>query len=545
MARRSILMSALSLALSPIALAGPDRSPPVPDAIIDLRTAAGATLVDAQWRYSDAMLVDVDHHAAGPDNKPSGPANRTHDISPHAGAADFNDSAWPIIPPDQLESRRSPGRMAFAWYRLNITIPDKVGDFTTAGSTAYLEVVLDDYAEVWVDGHLPKVLGQSGGQLVGGWNAPNRIRLTAGAIPGQHIQLAIFAANGPLSDPPPNYIWIRSATLDFYAPGRDAIATPVPSQINRNDPALDAIIPPGTQVEKLADGFSFTEGPVWVPATADERYGGGGSGGYLLFSDPNKNVIHRWTPDGQVSIFRTKSGYTGADIGRYHQPGSNGLALDKDGRLTICEHGNRRVTRLEKNGSLTVLADRYDGKRLNSPNDLVYRSDGALYFTDPPFGLPGVFTDPAKETPYSGVYCLYNGELKLVSTDLPAPNGLAFSPDESHLYVDNWEESRKVVMIYDVQPDGALSNGKIFFDMTSTPGEIALDGLKVDAAGNVYVSGPGGVWVISPQGRHLGTFSPPELSANFAFGDADGRTLYLTARTGLYRMRVAVPGLRP
>src|SRR5262249_11604520 len=153
--------------------------------------------------------------------------------------------------------------------------------------------------------------------------------------------------------------------------------------------------------------FGFTEGPVWNP-----------DGGYLLFSDPNINTIFRWSPDGQVSPFRVKSGYTGFDIGEYGQPGSNGLTLDREGRLTICEHGNRRVTRFEKNGQLTILADRYEGKRLNSPNDLVYRSDGALYFTDPPFGLPKFHDDPRRESPYTGVYCLIDGKLTLVSNDL-------------------------------------------------------------------------------------------------------------------------------
>lgn len=183
----------------------------------------------------------------------------------------------------------------------------------------------------------------------------------------------------------------------------------VPTELLRADPGFDAVISPGTNAEKLADGFSFVEGPIWVPELpAGQTYGGGGSGNYLLFSDPNKNVIHRWDPtSGEVSIFRTKSGYTGIDganIGEYHQPGSNGLTLSPDHRLTICEHGNRRITRLEPNGSITVLADRYQGKRLNSPNDLVYRSDGVLFFTDPPFGLPKVFHDPRKELPISGVY---------------------------------------------------------------------------------------------------------------------------------------------
>jgi gluconolactonase len=332
-----------------------------------------------------------------------------------------------------------------------------------------------------------------------------------------------------------NFVWIRSATLDFYTPEHARIGVDVQTRIERLDPALDRIVAPGTKIEKLADGFGFTEGPVWVNGTD-------GADGYLLFSDPNNNTIYKWTTDGRVDVFRTHSGYTGADIARYHQPGSNGLAIDPQGRLTIDEHGNRRVTRIEKNGTLTVLADRFDGKRLNSPNDLVYRSDGTLYFTDPPFGLPNVFDDPAKELSFSGVYMWKDGELALAGRDLAAPNGLAFTPDEKHLYVDNWEENRKVVLRYDVAATGALSKPAVFYDMTSVRGEIALDGLKVDNAGNVFVSGPGGVWVISPDGKHLGTLAGPELPANFAFGDADGRTLYLCARSGLYRIRLSSQG---
>jgi len=292
-------------------------------------------------------------------------------------------------------------------------------------------------------------------------------------------------------------------------------------------------VPAAPRFEKLASGFLFIEGPVWAPE------------GHLLFSDPNANRIYRYAGDGQVSVYRTRSGYAGVDVGEYNQPGSNGLALDPEGRLTICEHGNRRITRLEKNGTLTVLAERHEGKRLNSPNDLVYRSDGALYFTDPPFGLPKLFDDPRKELPYSGVFLLRDGALRLVTSDLSGPNGLAFSPDERYLYVDNWDVGRKVVMRYEVAADGGLSNGRVFFDMTREPGEQALDGLKVDRRGNLYVSGPGGIWVISAAGGHLGTLRFPELPANFAWGDEDRRALYVTARTGLYRVRLEVGGARP
>ena len=524
-----------ALACTAGAAAGPRALSPVagpPDAVVDLATRAGVDLVRGQWRYAGTRIVEADFRAPGPDLRPSGAPIKTYDYTPHAGAADFDDSGWEAIAPETLEARRGTGRLSFNWYRLRLTIPPKVGELDATGTTVVLEIVVDDYAEIWVDGRLSRRLGQTGGSLVAGFNAPNRVVLTRDARPGQQIQIAVFGVNGPLSDPPANFIWVRSATLDFHK-----AAPPVGvagAHIVRLDPALDAIVPRDPLVEKLADGFQFLEGPIWVP-----------EGGYLLFSDPNANTIYAYTPDGELSVFRAKSGYRGVDIGKYGQPGSNGLTLDREGRLTINEHGNRRVTRLEKNGVLTVLADRYEGKRLNSPNDLVYRSDGSLYFTDPPFGLPRFHEDPRRELPYSGVFRYADGRLRLLATDLTGPNGIAFSPDERYLYVTNWDEKKKVVMRYEVTPDGGLANGRVFFDMTGAPGEEALDGLKVDRRGNLYVSGPGGLWIISGDARHLGTIHMPELPANFAWGDTDGRTLYMTARTGLYRMRLGIPGIRP
>ncbi len=513
--------------------ARPEASANVADAVADLRTIDGAQAVGATWRYRDAEISEVDHRAPGPDNKPSGAPIKTHDIAPKAGAAAFDDSSWEVIGADTLEQRRSTGRTAFGWYRLHFTVPEKIGSIDTRGSTLVFEIVADDYAEVWVDGTLSTTLGQSGGHLVKGWNAPNRVVVTENATPGARHAIAVFVANGPLSDPPANYIWIRSCTLDVYKPGRFSPPEFVETMITRADPALDAIIAPGAKIEKIGEGFVFTEGPVWSPA------------GHLLFSDPNANTIYRWQPPGDVSTYRTKSGYGGLDIGEYRQPGSNGLTFDREGRLTICEHGNRRVTRLEKNGTLTVLADRYNGKRLNSPNDLVYRSDGALYFTDPPFGLPKFADDPRREQPHFGVYCLKDGELRLVVPELMGPNGIALSPDEKHLYVGDWNVQHRAVTRYDVMPDGTLSGGKTFFDLTSQPGDQAIDGVKVDTRGNVYISGPGGVWIVSPEGRHLGTLAGPEPVHNMAFGDADGKTLYLAAHTGLYRVRLNVEGVRP
>jgi gluconolactonase len=524
------LVAALPAAAQPVAHPPPDARVDLPAAIVDLATTAGLGLVRGEWRFGDAHIVEVDSRGPGPDLKPSGGPVRTYEIAPRAGAADFDDSGFERIDPTTLDARRGHGRVSFAWYRLRLTLPDRIGDAHVAGSTVTFEVVVDDYAEVWVDGKLPIVLGQRGGGAVAGFNAPNRVVLTRDARPGQSFVVAVFAMNGPISANVGNFVWLRTATLELHRPAAPARGH---GTIERLDAALDAIVPRDARIDKVADGFQFIEGPVWHPD------------GYLLFSDPNANVIYRWTPDGDLSVFMAKSGYRGANVGAYHQPGSNGLTLDRDGRLTIDQHGERRVVRQEKNGVIAVLADRYQGKRLNSPNDLVYRSDGALYFTDPPFGLPKVYDDPGKELPYSGVFLLKDGKLQLVSTDLAGPNGLAFTPDEKGLYVDNWGDRKKVILRYDVAADGTLAHGRVFFDMTAAPGDEALDGLKVDRAGNVYVSGPGGLWIISPQGKHLGTLHVDELPANFAWGDADGKALYMTARTGLYRVRLNIPGIRP
>lgn len=503
------------------------------DAVVDLRTSAGTALVGAEWRYRNAEIVAVDHRAPGTDLKPSGAPGRTHDVAPKAGAADFDDSAWEKIPADSLEARRSTGRLAFGWYRVKLTVPDRLGDFPTRGSTAVLEVMVDDYAEVWVNGRLMPLLGSTGGAFPSGWNSVQRVVLGRDLEPGQQFQVAIFAANGPLSDPPPNYVWVRSATLDFYRPERLALGEEAKLEVTRLEPAIDAIVPYDARFEKLADGFAFTEGPVWLP----------GGDGQLLFSDPNNNRIYRWSAaDGQVSVYRTKSGYTGVNVGEYRQPGSNGLALDARGRLTIAEHGNRRITRLEPNGVLTVLADRFEGKRLNSPNDLVYRSDGTLFFTDPFFGLPKFGDDPQRELPFTGVFALREGRLTLVTRELSGPNGLAFSPDEKFLYVGNWDDRRKVVMRYTLNSDGRAAHGEVFADLTSEKGEDAIDGVKVDRRGHVYVSGPGGLWIFAASGQRLGVLRGPEHPHNLAWGGADLRTLYLTAQTGIYRVRLSVPG---
>lgn len=304
-------------------------------------------------------------------------------------------------------------------------------------------------------------------------------------------------------------------------------------QVIRVDAGLDKLIPAGAKIEKLAGNFGFTEGPVWM------------RGGFLVFSDIPNNTIHKWTLDGTVSVFRKPSGYELNDAPAGAFIGSNGLTLDKDGRLTICEHGNRRVTRLEKDDTLTVLADKYEGKRLNSPNDAVYKSDGALYFTDPPYGLVKQDEDPKKELPYNGIFRLAGGKLQLLSKELTRPNGLAFSPDEKYLYVANSDAKRKIWMRYEVARDGSLANGKVFFDVTARTEAGVPDGMKIDRQGNLYCTGPGGIWVISPEAKHLGTIAPPEVPANLHWGEGNGKALYITARTSLYRIRMNVAGVRP
>jgi gluconolactonase len=317
-------------------------------------------------------------------------------------------------------------------------------------------------------------------------------------------------------------------------------------QIIRLDPGLDALVPADAKIEKLADGMGFLEGPAWVHS---------GGKGYLIFSDIPANVIDKFDPQTKkVSVFLDKSGFTGSDPGdagfqlnNGHAVvtlfGSNGITLDKQGRVTYCTHGDRDIVRIEKDGKRTVLADHFEGKRLNSPNDLVYRSDGALYFTDPPFGLRKVADDPKKELPFAGVFLLNKGKLTVVNKDFGAPNGLAFSPDEKYLYVD--DSFTKTYWRFDVQPDGTLTNKKLLIDASSSKEDGVPDGMRIDKQGNIYAAGPGGVWVLTPDGKHLGTIRPPENPANMAWGDADAKTLYFTAVTGLYRLKLNVAGIRP
>jgi gluconolactonase len=251
--------------------------------------------------------------------------------------------------------------------------------------------------------------------------------------------------------------------------------------------------------------------------------------------------VRQWTPDGKVTEILRPGGYDGSSLPADGFNGPNGMTADKDGAVVLCQHGNRRIVRIDKDMHVTTLVDKFEGKKLNSPNDVVFHSDGSLYFTDPPYGLPKGDDDPAKELKFNGVYRLSGGKLQAIVKDMSRPNGIALSPDEKTLYVANSDDKRKVWMRYDLAKDGTASNGKVFADVTAEKEDGNPDGMKIDSQGNVYGTGPGGVWVFSPDGKHLGTIKPPETPANCGWGD-DGKTLYMTARTGLYRIKLSVAG---
>lgn len=511
-----------------------------PSSIADLKSTEGAALVNAKWYVQPASIKQVGFKRPGPALTdalllyPSGKPIITNTLYPQFDSKDF-DKSFKEIRPTDLELRQGSGLVSFVWYKVELTIPETIGKLNTEGTTAIFEVVVDDYSEVWVNGKQTQVFGEIGNGSISGYNSRNRILLTDNAKPGDHFSIAILGINGPIGKIPQNYIWIRNAVVDFYKEFPVNPAWKDAGKIFTVDEKLNSIIPSGTKIEKIADGFQFTEGPVWHPD------------GYLLFSDPNTNTIYRYDPKTHnTSVYISHSGYTGSDIGDYGQPGSNGLAIDEEGRLIVCQHGNRRVIRHEKKGPVTVLVDNIDGKKLNSPNDLVLRSDGTLYITDPPYGLPKFYDDPKKELDFQGVIMYRLGKVQVVAKDCGGPNGIAFSPDEKYLYVTNWDirdvHNTKTIWRYEVNQDGSLKNGKIFYDMNQTEDDEALDGLKIDREGNLFVSAPGGIWIISPDAKLLGKIITPERPANMAWGDEDGKSLYMTAHSSLYKIRINTGG---
>ncbi len=289
--------------------------------------------------------------------------------------------------------------------------------------------------------------------------------------------------------------------------------------IEVRSPELLDLVDADAQAERLGSGCQFTEGPLWNAAA-----------GYLLFSDIPANQIKRWRPDSGITNFRPPSGR------------SNGLTYDKQGRLIACEHGNRRVSRTEADGTIIAIAAHYNGKRLNSPNDVVVKSDGSIYFTDPPYGIMDDDGEiKGQELGFQGVYRLSADcrTLTLLADDFDGPNGLCFSPDESVLYVD--DTARMHIRAFDLQLDGTLGKGRVFAEESGENG--VPDGMKVDVLGNIYATGPGGVWISDPSGKHLGIIKTPEITANLAWGGGDWKSLFITASTSIYRVECKVSGI--
>ncbi len=328
-----------------------------------------------------------------------------------------------------------------------------------------------------------------------------------------------------------------AAALLIVACSAPPAEEPVPDEgagsVLRVTEAVDEIVASDARIEKLAGGLMFTEGPVWIKEGEP----------HLLFSDIPANRIYSWTEgDTEATVFYDQM-YRGEPLEA--SPGSNGLNLDKQGHLLACEHGNRRISRFV-DGEWETVVDNYEGKRLNSPNDSAWHANGWLYFTDPPYGLSQQDEDPLKELDFNGIYRLNyeTGDLELLNQDQTRPNGIGFSPDGKTAYVANSDGAMKVWMAYDVTDEGSFENPRVFYDATDVDAPGMPDGLKLDTEGNIYATGPGGVWIFAPDGTHLGTIQPAEVPANVAWGD-DGSTLYMTARTGLYRIRLLSTGPMP
>ncbi|HEX5168413.1 MAG TPA: SMP-30/gluconolactonase/LRE family protein [Cyclobacteriaceae bacterium] len=302
--------------------------------------------------------------------------------------------------------------------------------------------------------------------------------------------------------------------------------------IERLDPELDHLITKDAVVEIISEGYDWSEGPVWVPQHT-----------MLLWSDVPKNTIYKWTEEKGTEVYLTPSGYTGATPSLSKEPGSNGLTLSKDNKLVLCQHGDRKIATMDApldqpTASFTTVADKYDGKRFNSPNDLAYRSNGDLFFTDPPYGLPNNVDDSTKEIPFQGVYKVKpSGEVILLTDSLTRPNGIALTPDEKTLIVANSDPAKKIWYAFDLTPGDSLTNARIFYDATNSPEteKGGPDGFKIDRAGNVFASGPGGIWIFNKDGKVLGKIKLPDAAANTALSE-DDKTLFIT--NDMYVLRV-------
>lgn len=339
--------------------------------------------------------------------------------------------------------------------------------------------------------------------------------------------------------------WLFAAGMVFIlsvagASAQDTLNFPTLGEILRYDAGLDAVLAKDAQLKVIASGFDWTEGPCWVPGAGTEP-------GYLLFSDIPPNKINKWVEGQGVTLYMQPSGYTGvADYGG--EPGSNGLLLDPEGRLVCCEHGDRRVSVVTKNGGKRTLVDNFQGQRLNSPNDAVFKSNGDLYFTDPPYGLPKQADDPLRELDFCGVYRLAkDGQLTLLTKEMTRPNGIGFSPDEKTLYVAQSDPQAPIWKSFPVQPDGTLGTSRVLYDASKElkdglPG--LPDGLAVSTSGHIFATGPGGVFIFTPQGQLIGRISTGERTSNCKFGGPDKSILYITVDMYLCRIQTQVQGTR-
>ncbi len=364
---------------------------------------------------------------------------------------------------------------------------------------------------------------------------------------------------------PPLFLLIAAATgraphafAQGKPPAAEPAALPAPyptvGSIEALDPAFETLVAKDAKLEKLATGFRWSEGPIWIKAGKGKGKGKRQGAGYLLFSDVPRNIVFKWEPAGTLASFMNPSGYNG-DRTDLREGGANGLQVDAQGRLLLCQHGNRRIARLadlnDPAGPQEVIADRYHGKRFSSPNDLIVHRNGDLYLTDPPYGLPKGADDPDKELPFAGVFRVigrgkHKGQVELVYDQLERPNGIALSPDQKTLYVANSHGPNPIWMAFDVAKSGATSNPRVFFDARTLADQTRKggnDGLTVDKQGNLFATGPGGVIVLSPKGKHLGTILTGGPNANCKFGGDDGTTLYITAGDALLRLATRTKGL--
>ncbi len=335
-------------------------------------------------------------------------------------------------------------------------------------------------------------------------------------------------------------LFVPILALSGGIPGmaQDTLNLPTIGEVLRLDPRMDRVIAPGARLEVVASGFDWTEGPLWIDAQGDEK-------GYLLFSDIPRNSVYRWREGVGVDLYLKPSGYTGrSNYGT--EPGCNGLLLDSRGQLVSCEHGDRRISVLTAGGGKRTLVDNYQGRRLNSPNDAVFHSNGDLYFTDPPYGLPNRWDDPRRELDFCGVYRLSpDGQLTLLTDEMTRPNGIALSPDEKTLYVAQSDPAAALWMAFPLQADGNLGEGRVLHDATSSAGELPglPDGMVVADDGHLFATGPGGVYVFDTEGHLLGRISTGERTANCTLGGPDRSTLYLTADMYICRIPTLVRGL--